>query len=187
MTQAGMKQGIASFQTDQTEMSSPCIDIFTPPIVETNLISGHDIEISPITAVNNDGPYEFQIRSSNDEYLYMPQTRLKTVFKIKKVGSNGAETTPTNADDYSVINLLGNTLYKQLEVYCNEVLVTDLYTPTYGYKAYMETLLSYGKEAKTSHLKSALFYNCYSNHIRSNRLCNGSNKSYKVDCTACLS
>ena len=48
-------------------------------------------------------------------------------------------------------------MYKQLEVYCNDTLVSDLSSATYPYKAYFETLLSYGSEAKNTHLKSAGF------------------------------
>jgi hypothetical protein len=48
-------------------------------------------------------------------------------------------------------------MFSQVDISLNGTLITSS-TNTYAYRAYIETLLSYGLEAKSSQLTSALFY-----------------------------
>ena len=50
-----------------------------------------------------------------------------------------------------------HALFSQVEVYLNNKLVTPSST-LYPYRACMETVLNFSKDAKASHLTSALFY-----------------------------
>ena len=151
-------EGIASFQTDQTEMSETCLDIYSPPIVENELLEGKDLQIYPNQSITDEGPYEFIIQSSGEEYLHMPSTRLHMCFSIQKLGEDGVLASAGNSEDYSVVNLTGNSLFKQIEVTVCNTPVVDQSTTTYSYKALLDTLLSYGREAKSTHLKTAMFY-----------------------------
>ena len=68
---------------------------------------------------------------------------------------------PTNSESGTAqvgpVNLWMHTLFSQVEVYLNNKLVTPSST-SYPYGAYMETVLNFSKDAKASHLTSALFY-----------------------------
>ena len=64
----------------------------------------------------------------------------------------------TETDNVALINLFGASLFKHVEIQINETQVSDSTSSNYGYKAVIETLLSYGKDAKNTHLQSALFY-----------------------------
>ena len=55
------------------------------------------------------------------------------------------------------VNLWLHSLFSQVDLSLNDRLVTSS-TNTYPYRAYLETLLSYGPAAKKSHLTSALWY-----------------------------
>ena len=48
-------------------------------------------------------------------------------------------------------------IFSQVDVSLNGTLITNL-TNTYGYRAYLESLLTYGPAAKESQLTAALFY-----------------------------
>jgi hypothetical protein len=50
-----------------------------------------------------------------------------------------------------------HSLFSQVDVLLNGTLITSSIN-TYAYRAYIETLLSYGTDAKSSQLTSALFY-----------------------------
>jgi hypothetical protein len=66
----------------------------------------------------------------------------------------------TNVDANSQVgpvNLLLHSMFSEVDVKLNDVLITST-NNTYAYRAYMETLLSYGSEAKTTHLSSSLYY-----------------------------
>ena len=61
-------------------------------------------------------------------------------------------------DDVSIANLQCHNLFKQVELYVNGTQVVDLSSPTYPWKAFLETFLSYDVNVKSSTLKSALFH-----------------------------
>jgi hypothetical protein len=54
-------------------------------------------------------------------------------------------------------NLLMYALFSQFEVLLNNKLVTPS-SKAFPYRAYIETILNFSKDAKDSHLTSALFY-----------------------------
>ena len=62
-------------------------------------------------------------------------------FKIVKIVS-GEEKECDSNDDYSVVNLPGNSMFKQLELYIGNTNVIDQSTSLYHYKAFTESLLS---------------------------------------------
>jgi len=55
------------------------------------------------------------------------------------------------------VNLFLHSLFSQVDISLNGTLITSS-TNTYPYQAMIETLLSYGMDAKTSQLTSALYY-----------------------------
>jgi len=55
------------------------------------------------------------------------------------------------------VNLFLHSLFSQVDVSLNGTLVTTA-SDMYAYRAYIETLLSYGKDAKQSQLTCSLFY-----------------------------
>ncbi len=55
------------------------------------------------------------------------------------------------------VNLWLHALFSQVEVFLNNKLVTPSST-AYTYRAYLETILNFTKDAKSSQLTSALFY-----------------------------
>jgi len=61
------------------------------------------------------------------------------------------------ADPVGPVNLLLHSLFSQVDISLNGTQVTTS-TNTYPYKAMLETLLSYGGDAKKSQLTSALYY-----------------------------
>jgi hypothetical protein len=55
------------------------------------------------------------------------------------------------------VNLLLHSLFSQVDVSLNDILVTSSVN-TYAYRSMIDTLLNYGEDAKKTHLQSALFY-----------------------------
>ena len=92
--------GLSSLQVDQEELSGSILDLFSPPSIESHMIKGKDILIQPINPLSDSGPVEFQINSSNEEYLFMPFTRLIGKLKIVKINSDGVEQDCTSSDDF---------------------------------------------------------------------------------------
>ncbi len=134
------------------ECSKSELDLFTVPPTNTSMEKGNVIEKLPISSLG-DGPIEFQITPEQDEYIDVGRTFLYLKVKITKKDKSDLEAT----SKVGPVNLLFHTLWSQIDVHLNDKLITPSEN-TYPYKAYLETLLSYGYDAKASQLASQLWY-----------------------------
>ena len=106
--------------------------------------------MSSITASDT---IEFLCAANSDVYTDLANSYLHVKAKITNAdGSNIAGTAQVGP-----VNLWMHALFSQVEVYLNNKLVTPSST-SYPYRAYMETVFNFSKDAKASHLTSALFY-----------------------------
>ena len=91
--------------------------------------------------------------ANSDVYTDLANSYLHVKAKITNAdGSNIAGTAQVGP-----VNLWMHALFSQVEVYLNNKLVTPSST-SYPYRAYMKTVFNFSKDAKASHLTSALFY-----------------------------
>jgi len=98
-------------------------------------------------------PINFEIPGAGDEYIDLCNSliyvRLKVVKQDRSAIGNDTVVAP--------MNLFLQSLFSQVDIYRNGTPITTA-SDMYGYRAYMETLLSYGEDAKKSQLTSSLFY-----------------------------
>ena len=106
-----------------------------------------------MSSITDSVPIEFDVSSSGQNYLDFANTQL--LVKAKVTRGNGDDI--TYADHVEVFNLFLYILFKQVDVSFNGVQVSQS-TATYAYRAYIESLISYGPQAKTSQLTAALYY-----------------------------
>jgi len=103
--------------------------------------------------VGDDSPIEFEINGNGEDYIDLANTMLYVRAKITRMNNaNIADDTPVGP-----VNLFLHSMFSQVDISLNETQVTTS-TNTYPYRAMIETLLSYGADAKQSQLTSALFY-----------------------------
>ena len=106
-----------------------------------------------MSSLDSGGPIEFLIPGSGDDYLDLTNTMLQVQAKV----------TRANGDDRDLVDPVGpvnnwlHSLFSQVDVYLNGTLETPS-TNTYAYRAYIETLLSYGPDAKDTQLTSQLWH-----------------------------
>ncbi|PIK55304.1 hypothetical protein BSL78_07776 [Apostichopus japonicus] len=129
------------------------LDLFLVPPTQTSIEKGQWVEYHPIANLTDNGPIEFYVSGSSEEYIDLAQTQLYVKAKITLSDGNDL---PEEAK-VGPVNLFLQSLFSQIDVSLNERLITPS-TPTYPYRALLETLLSYGSEAKESQLTSSLFY-----------------------------
>ncbi|XP_072041316.1 uncharacterized protein F54H12.2-like [Amphiura filiformis] len=137
--------------------SCPCskseTDLFSVPPTQTDILSSQFVEFKPLNAVTGDGPLEFTVPGSPDNYLDLFQTQL--YLRVKIVNPDGTNL-PANAL-CGPANLFLHSLFNQVDVYLNDRMVS-VASNTYPYRAMIETLLTYGSDAMKSQLTSSLFY-----------------------------
>ncbi|MCP4493004.1 MAG: hypothetical protein GY820_37745, partial [Gammaproteobacteria bacterium] len=136
-------------------LSSKCeLNIFDVPPTQVAVERGFWTEIYPKNTITNDGPFEFQI-TSDPLYLDLNNNFLHLVVKVTKAdGTNVAK----EGDKCTVapINAFGKTFFRQVKLWLNSKLAYDS-NDTYAYRAYLETLLNYGSDAKNSHLQACMY------------------------------
>ena len=138
------------------------LDLFNVPPTQTAIESSQWIEHRPLTSLSAGAPVEFVITGSGEEYIDLSETYLQVTAQITK--SNNGDLVTKNAagaDGADVgigpVNNWLHSLFSQVDVSLNERLVTPS-TNTYPYRAYLETLLTYGPAAKYSQLTGSLWY-----------------------------
>ena len=123
------------------------LDLFAVPPTQTSIDDAHHdgrwVEHQPLMYLDSGGPTEFMLPGTGDAYLNLANTYL--LIRAKVVRGDGTDL----AADTQVapVNNWLHSLFSQADVYINDTLVTPS-SNTYPYRAYVETLLSYGAEAK---------------------------------------
>ncbi|KAK7484452.1 hypothetical protein BaRGS_00024344 [Batillaria attramentaria] len=139
------------------KQSGPCVkselDLFRVPPTQTAIEDSQHIEHRPLSTVTDTGPVEFFVSSSDVEYIDPSDTYLYVKLRVL----NGDGTNLANDPPVGPENLLLHTLWSQIDLSLNETIITNS-NNTYSYRAYLETLLSYGTDAKNTHLQAAMWY-----------------------------
>jgi hypothetical protein len=142
------RQGLGTFITDENELTTSSLDVFSVPPVDSVLKEGKTVYYYPTTSITNAGPYEFLVPKDPEHFICLPLTRLEGVLEITK-----KDGTAIGADSkLYVVNLFSQSIFKQVECEINGTEVCDLSTPTYAFKSYLETHLTYSPSAKQTHL-----------------------------------
>ena len=137
------------------EQSCECtkseLDLFSVPPTQTSMEQGSWVEYHPLTTITDGSPVEFDISGTGEDYIDFGNTVLYVRAKVTQV--NGANL----AGDAAVgpINLFLHSLFSQVDISLNGTFVTTS-TNTYPYRAMLETLLSYGEDAKKTQLLSLI-------------------------------
>ena len=129
------------------------LDLFTTPMTQTAIESGAWIEYNPISTISDGTPIEFYVTGTGTDYMDLANTQLYV--KAQVINPDG--TPIDNTQHVAPVNLLLHSLFNEVDVKLNDTLVSST-NNTYPYRAYIETLLSYGPSAKKSQLATFMYY-----------------------------
>jgi len=138
------------------------LDLFSVPPIQTSVENGTWVEYYPLTTVGDGSPIEFDISGTGEDYIDLANTMLYVQAKITK--EDGTDLGA--ADPVGPVNLLLHSLFSQVDISLKGTQVTTS-TNTYPYTAMLETLLSFGGDAKKLQLTSALYYRDQADHMDS--------------------
>jgi len=143
---------MAFVNDDSCECVTSSLDLFSVPPTQTAVEVGNYVDYHPITNVTDGSPIEFDIPASGTDYIDLSKSMLYV--KAKVVQQNGHNLPPNTP--VAPVNLWLHSLFNQVDISLNGTTVTTA-NDTYAYRAYLETLLSYGDDAKHSQLTAALY------------------------------
>ena len=148
-----MAQAVNTLHKDSCGCGKSELDLFSVPPTQIEMNKGFWESVDPVASVQNSDTIEFICPANPDVYTDLANSYLHVKAKITK--ANGTNLEPD--EQVGPVNLWLHALFSQVEVFLNNKLVTPSST-TYPYRAYMESILNFSKDAKLSQLTSALFY-----------------------------
>ena len=139
------------------EQSSQCyrseLDLFSLPPTQTAVDGSQWVEHSPVSTITSSSPIEFIVSGSGEDYMDLNNTLLEVKACIKTTNNSPVDAAVVVAP----INNTLHSLFSQIDVSLNDVNVSSA-TTTYPYRAYIETHLNYGTDAKKSRLQAAMYF-----------------------------
>ena len=144
---------MAFVHADSCEYLKSELDLFNVPPTQTSVETGTFVEYHLITNIRDGSPLEFDVQGTGSDYIDLANCLLYV--KAKVTQANDADLAANT--QVAPVSLFLHSLFSQVEVSLNG---TPIASPmnTYPYRAYLESLLSYGADAKSTHLTSALYY-----------------------------
>jgi hypothetical protein len=122
------------------------VELFSLPATDTTCDYSMYSEYQPLVNVRDStSKIEFKIPGNGSHYLDLSDNFLHVVAKV--VQKDGSDLAPDAK--VGVSNLFLHSLFAQLDVYFNSQLISSS-NNAYSYRAYIETLLSYGSDYKSS-------------------------------------
>ena len=149
---------------------TPCgkseLELGLVPPTQVTVQDDYVVSIGPRSSLDENGPLEFEITASGEDYLDLSRCYLKLKFKILNEGGIKMESWVYNADrvtypmnmehksqfDTVPVNLMLHSIFSQVDFTLNDTLATSS-NDMYPYRAYMTTMLSYGTDAKKTFLE----------------------------------
>lgn len=129
------------------------LDLFFLPPTQTAIEKGQFIEFHPLANIRDGGPVEFNISGNGDEYMDLSASYVYV--KAKLVKPDGSPL--PEKEGVAPVNLFLHALFSQVDISLNERMISSS-SNTYPYRAYIETLLNYGEDAKKSLLSCECFF-----------------------------
>ena len=121
------------------------LDIFTAPPTQTSIETGNWVEYNPIALIDDGISIEFTVSGSGQYYLDPANSQLYVKARITKADGTAI---PNDAAVGSLNLLLCTFTSFDVEISLNENPVMMSSNNTYAYRAYIETVLSFGTTVK---------------------------------------
>ena len=151
------------------------MELFTLNPTQTAVEKIYFQQILPIGQITDTSPIQF-IVSGNNGMEYINTARSFMSIKARIVHRDGSV---LKTDELvGPVNLLAHALFDQIDVTIGGKFITSS-TGNNGYKAYLQTLLKYGNDAKTSQLTSQCYYKDTPGHLDDDDVKTGQNEGFK--------
>ena len=138
-----------NFNRHEANCSLSSVGLFEDRLRQEDVIGGSWEKINPINSQDGTRVIEFLVKG-NEDFIDMHNCYIQ--LKIRVQNTDGTDL----ADDKEIgwINYPIAALFDHVDVYLNNDLVSN--TSNYGYKGYLEALLTYSDVAKKSWLQALL-------------------------------
>lgn len=141
--------GFGFFQNTETAARTSALSLFEPEVIEKSVRERKECLIRP-TSFSETGPIFINVPPEGEYYIDPASFEIHGDFIIEKWDSSkSAYVALEEADKEKVapISMFTTAFWRDIEVYINQQQISLVATTAYPIKAYLETLLSYGRNA----------------------------------------
>ena len=148
----GLMKNVNKYVSDQ-------FNLFAPIDINEGYKKSHTVTARPISNTNSNGPYTFEFAPTPDKFTYAKSLELCGRVRIisRKSNSTDIETLTAN-DTVSTINNIFHSLFSSIDIYVNDLLITDPSSNWYSYRSYIEKLLTFSKNTKAVQLSARGYF-----------------------------
>ena len=134
-------------------------NLFTPIDINKGYKKAHIVTARPISSTNSSGPYTFEFGATPDKFTDAKSLELCGRVRIVERKETSSDiSTLTVADSVSTINNIFHSLFSSVDVYVNDLLITDPSSNWYSYRSYIEKLLTFSKNTKIVQLSACGYF-----------------------------
>jgi len=154
-----MNMDINGLMKNSNHYASNKFNLFAPIDINKGYKKAYVVTARPISNTNGNGPYTFEFGSTPDKFTDSKSLELSGRVRIvnRKEDSSDIEKL-TAGDTVSTINNIFHSLFSSVDVYVNDLLITDPSSNWYSYRSYIEKLLTYSKNTKVVQLSSSGYF-----------------------------
>ena len=140
-------------QNGSCECSKSELNVLSVPPTMTAMQESQWVEHFPIASLTNNAPTEFIIPPQPEHWTDLSQSYLYVKFKIIKADGHALDADSNVAP----VNNFLHSMFNSVDLYLNNKLISSN-SDTYPYRAYIETLLSYNADSKSTFLNASVLW-----------------------------
>ena len=157
----GNSSGVGSMQKTEHEFVSGALDLFDGAPVEANMIDSTERSYFVNGSLTHSGPWTFHVPAEASMLIDPSSFRLSGSLKVVRLNAAQEEQNlqaevaaaegraAVAAEDVTVVNMAPASLFRSVDVDISGQMVSFISTGMAQYKTFLETILSYNKDANT--------------------------------------
>lgn len=147
--------GFGGQSATESRFVTDSLDLFAAVPMETDMTGSMVSVLDPVTAIQDRSPIKFSLQAIPNHYLDLNSAKLKGVFSVVRINKANLQEEPVFTDNVGICNYYGASLFSALDVNISGQSVSKMASPNLHLKMYLQTLLSYGSDAKATHLNAS--------------------------------
>ena len=132
------------------EVKNSALCIFDKPAVQTDFIKNQTVDYYPLSNITSNGPIEFTIPGSGEEYIDINDINIYILAKVTKADGTNIDSA---ADKVALNNLPISTLFQDVSLTLGETQIEGGQM-CYPYLGYFNTVMQFTPAAQRSHMLS---------------------------------
>jgi hypothetical protein len=169
MTARPMDYGVGASRSGMVATMVEASFNYNKPIpVEDSQIRSLDKRVEPLGGVSNQsGTWIITLEPSRNEYVSLKDCVLETKMKVVKADNSALDPLSSSVAHQ---NMMAQCMWENIDVRLNGTPMSGASAVNIGYKAYMESMLSYDNDASMTHLVAQGFHPDSAGEMETHRL-----------------